>query len=160
MAKNNSGKTVVFTMGLPGAGKSTVINARFPGGLMVDPDSMKESHPDYDPKNPAALHAWSQEETEKLWQRTLADRTEALVIVDGTGTNSDKMVRRIREAQAAGYDCHLVYVRVRLATAIERNANRERVVPEHIICEKHRDIAVAFEIVAGAADTNQIVDND
>jgi predicted ABC-type ATPase len=160
MTNNNSGKMAIFSMGLPGAGKSTVIGERFPGGLPVDPDTIKALHPDYDPKNPAALHAWSQEETERLWQATMADRSEDLVIVDGTGTNSDKMVRRIREAQAAGYHCRLVYVRVKLATAIFRNANRERVVPEQIIREKHRDIATAFEIVSGSADSTEIVDND
>jgi len=157
----NNTRTVVFTMGLPGAGKSTVANREMPNAAWIDPDEIKKSHPDYDPKNADAIHAWSQEETEKVWQNLLAGNTDDdITIMDGTGTNAEKMIRRIRQAQAAGFKAELFYVRVSLKTAIYRNANRERVVPEHIIRQKALDITTAFDICASEADAVQVINND
>ncbi len=152
---------MIFTMGLPGAGKSTVLGQL---GLLathnvIDPDAHKARHPEYDPNAPELLHAWSSLEAEKEFQGACA-AGEGLWIVDGTGTNSDKMVRRIRQAQAVGFTCRVVYVRVTLATALERNANRTRVVPENVVREKALDITTAFEIVAAVADSVTVVDND
>jgi len=152
---------IVFTMGLPGAGKSTVIDRL---GLLathgvIDPDLIKTEQPDYDPKRPEVHHEWSSEEAERRFQAALAAGSESW-IVDGTGTNAEKMIRRIREAQAAGFTTRLLYVRVRLATALSRNASRERVVPEAIVREKARDVATAFELVAASADAVQVVNND
>ncbi len=158
---NPAAPEMVFTMGLPGAGKSTTLGRL---GLLdthtvIDPDAFKAAHPDYDPKNPAALHAWSSNRAEQQFLGAIA-AGEGLWIVDGTGTNSDKMVRRMRQAQAMGFSCRLVYVRVTLATALARNAARERIVPESIVCEKALDITTAFDIVSATADTITVVDND
>lgn len=152
---------MVFTMGLPGSGKSTTL-ARL--GLTdthrtIDPDAHKQSHPDYDPKNPAALHAWSNEKAEAEFQGALTAGT-GLWIVDGTGTNAEKMIRRIRQAKAAGFTVRLVYVRVILQTALERNAARERTVPETVVREKALDITTAFALTKDEADTVVVVDND
>ena len=158
---NTPANEMVFTMGLPGAGKSTTLTRM---GLTathhtIDPDAHKARHPDYDPKQPELLHAWSSKEAEKEFMAACA-AGEGLYIVDGTGTNSDKMVRRIRQAQAMGFTCRLVYVRVSLATALERNAARERTVPEEIVREKALDIATSFEIVSAVADVVDVQDND
>ena len=152
---------IIFTMGLPGAGKSTTMGRM---GLLdthtvIDPDAIKLSIPGYDPKNPEAVHAQSKLIAERQFKSAIA-AGEGLFVVDGTGTNSDKMVRRIREAQAMGFTCKVLYVRVKLSTSIERNANRERVVPEYVIREKALDITTAFEIVARFADEMVVVDND
>ncbi len=164
MKDTNSTQTapeMVFTMGLPGSGKSTTLGRM---GLLathqvIDPDAFKRSHPDYDPKAPELLHAWSSLEAEKAYQAATAS-TAGLWVVDGTGTNSDRMVRRIRQAQAMGFRCRLVYVRVSLATALSRNASRERSVPEQVIREKALDIATAFELVASVVDEVTVWDND
>lgn len=151
-------REMVFTMGLPGAGKSYVAERDYPGFEMIDPDAYKAAHPDYDPKNPAALHEWSQIETERAFARAMAEGGR--YVVDGTGTNAEKMVRRIREARAAGFDVTLLYVTVSLATSLARNASRERVVPEHVIRSKAADIATAFDIVSREADTVRVVENE
>lgn len=152
---------MIFTMGLPGAGKSTTLGNL---GLLdthhvIDPDAHKARHPEYDPKAPELLHAWSSLEAEKEFQGACA-AGEGLWIVDGTGTNSDKMVRRIRQAQAMGFTCRIVYCRVTLKTALHRNATRARTVPENIVREKALDITTAFEIVSAVADEVTVVDND
>lgn len=152
---------MVFTMGLPGAGKSTAM-ARL--GLtathsVIDPDLIKATMPGYDPKRPEIGHEESTLAAERMFLAAVASG-EGRWIVDGTGTNVEKMVRRIRQAQAMGFRCRLVFVRVSLATALARNAARERTVPASIVREKALDMATAFELVSGAADEITVIDND
>jgi len=159
-AAPNATPTVVFSMGLPAAGKSTWVNANLSEThTILDPDAVKESHPDYDPKDPQALHAWSQEIIESRWADVLA-RGAGQYVLDGTGTNAEKMVRRMLEARAAGYRVALVYVRCTLATSLKRNAARARVVPEDVVRGKARDISTAYAIVAPVADSVEVIDND
>jgi len=155
----NPTPTAVLTMGLPGAGKSTVIaRMGFDSMLLIDPDKVKESHPNYDPKNPAALHVWSKQVTEAQIAEAIANGND--MVIDGTGTNVEKMVQRINSLQANGYTVKVVYVSVSVKTAIARNAARERTVPTEIILEKAEAIATAAEIVAHYADEMTIVAND
>jgi predicted ABC-type ATPase len=153
-------RIAIFTQGLPGAGKSFVIAKEYgEADLVIDPDAVKESHPDYDPKCPEALHAWSKEITEGQYRAAIVHPVNVLVI-DGTGNNSEKMVRKIREVQAAGYEAHLLYVKVSLETSLARNAAREGNVPEHVVLEKAEDIETAHESVAAYADVTKIINND
>ena len=151
---------VVFSMGLPAAGKSTWIAANLGDThTVLDPDAVKESHPDYDPATPHELHVWSQEIVEAQWQAALTAGA-GLWVMDGTGTNAEKMVRRINEAKAAGYRVELVYVRCTLKTSLQRNAARARVVPPAVVKAKALDISTSHEIVAPHADAVTIIDND
>lgn len=152
---------MIFTMGLPGAGKSTVIrkNKLAEGAQVIDPDAAKESHPDYDPKNPAALHEWSKKITDLAFAEALI-AGEGFFVIDGTGTNAEKMVRKIKEAQGAGFEVELLYVQVSLRASLARNAARARNVPEAIVREKSQDIATSFEIVSRYADTIRVIVND
>ncbi len=160
---NGAAKTtaeIVFTMGLPAAGKSTWIAANLADShTVIDPDAIKESHPDYDPKNPAALHAWSKEISEAMFADALAGG-EGLWVVDGTGTNAEKMVRRIRQAEDAGFATRLVFIRCTLETSLLRNAARVRNVPEQVVREKARDVHTAFALISPHAQTVETVDND
>ena len=151
---------VVFSMGLPAAGKSTWIAAHLSDThTVLDPDAVKEAHPDYNPASPHELHAWSQEVVEAEWQAALAGGA-GLWVMDGTGTNAEKMVRRINEAKAAGYRVELVYVRCTLETSLQRNAARTRVVPPAVVRAKALDISTSFEIVAPHADAVTVINND
>jgi len=156
----NSNPEMVFTMGLPAAGKSTVAVERFGDThTMIDPDAIKESHPDYNPARPQDLHQWSQEVAEQMFAAAV-ESGDGRWVVDGTGTNAEKMVRRIKQSKAAGFTVRLVYVVCSLQTSIARNAARPRVVPVDVIIGKARDIATAFEIVAPFADTVETIDNN
>jgi predicted ABC-type ATPase len=151
---------MVFTMGLPAAGKSTIANARFGGTHeMIDPDAIKASHPDFNPADPAALHAWSQEVTEAAFAAAITSRTGRFVI-DGTGTNAEKMVRRMQQARAAGFAINLMFITCTIETSLTRNANRTRNVPEQIIIAKARDIETSFKIVAPFADQIEVIENN
>lgn len=154
-------KKAILTMGLPAAGKSTVINTSFNYNgqyKMVDPDLFKASHPDYDPKNPNALHAWSQIETEKAVFQYISAGVD--MIIDGTGTNVEKMYKYVSLLQGQGYFVELVYVTVSLETSLRRNALRNRNVPESVVREKASTIAYAFELIAPKVDKVTVIDNE
>jgi predicted kinase len=151
--------TMVFTMGTPGGGKTRVSTRLYPGYNRLDPDAFKPLHPDYDPKNAGLVHDWSTEMEEAAFEAALAGG-KGLWVVDGTGANAEKMVRRMTEAKAAGFETVLLYVKTTLATALKRNAARERVVPEPLVREKARNIATSFTLVAPHADKVEVVEND
>ena len=52
-------KKVVFMLGSPASGKSTVAKKKYSDMVILDCDEIKKEHPDYDPKNPSLVHEWS-----------------------------------------------------------------------------------------------------
>jgi predicted GTPase len=58
MKNSNKEKIAILTMGLPGAGKSYVVNKNFNTSefTVIDPDAIKEEKEDYNPKQPAIYH--------------------------------------------------------------------------------------------------------
>lgn len=153
-------KKAIFTMGLPGAGKSTVVNKLYSVDcfVVIDPDLIKEEMPDYDPKHPEVHHEWSKNQA--LIRQESAINEGKNLIIDGTGTNVEKMYAQIKMLQAQGYSVTLLYVEVRLETAIARNASRPRVVPEEIIREKWEFVETSFEILSKIADEVVRIKND
>ncbi len=154
-------REMVFTMGLPAAGKSTAIRER---GLtethtIIDPDLFKLEHPDYDPKDPGALHVWSTEQSERMFLRAVSTNGGRWV-VDGTGVNAERMIRKMTTAKAMGFRVTLLYVQVSLTTALRRNAARARTVPEHVVRSKALDITTSFALVAPHADVVDVFPND
>jgi predicted kinase len=154
---NPTTPTAVFMMGGPGAGKSYVRKREYPTLPVVDCDMFKAAHPDYDPSNPAALHAWSSQQCTKEFFRRLSG--DDSFVYDGTGTNAEKMVDWMLKAQSAGFRVELVYVSCPLHTALRRNRERERFVPEHIVREKHEVVDTAFMICRGYADSVRVIEN-
>jgi predicted kinase len=155
-------KKAILTMGLGGAGKSTIIDrdyAEFKNiATLIDPDRIKEEKEDYDPKQPEVYHVWSKEEAKKRMMTAMVNGEN--LIIDGTGTNVEKMAKWINELQVMGYTVELLYVQVSLQTALCRNSQRDRVVPEHIIREKADFISTAFEILSSRANIVTVKNND
>ena len=150
-------KKLIIMAGLPGSGKSYVRENKFSDMQYVDCDELKKSIKGYDPKNPGSVHEQSKI-VEK--QKIYSNMAEGISFVyDTTATNSDKVVKMIKEAQSIGYEVTIVYVKTTLATSLERNSKRERVVPESIILEKYEQITASMEIVKIFADKFEIVNN-
>ena len=148
-------KRVIFMMGGPAAGKSTVRKLRYAGFKVLDSDEIKMSHPDYDPKNPGVFHAWSADLLVKKFYVFLSQNES--FVYDGTGSTAEKYVAYIKAAQSAGFETVICYVKTSLAIALERNSKRDRVVPEYIVREKHSLIGISFEIVSSYADRIEVV---
>lgn len=151
-------KKMVIMAGISGAGKSTIAKKLFDGWKTIDCDELKKQCKGYDAKNPGAVHEESKR-LEKI-ELTKAICGEENFIYDTTATNSERIVSLIKDAQSFGWFVEIVYVKVKLATALKRNANRERVVPEYIIREKNALITQSIEIISSYADDIKIINND
>ena len=62
------------------------------------------------------------------------------MLVDGTGGKYNKMVRQKEAAEALGYDTMLLFVDTSEEIAVERNANRERKLPEQKVRQLWSDV--------------------
>lgn len=150
---------IVFTMGLPAAGKTTVAQMTYGAThQFIDCDTVKESHPEYDPSNPATLHSWSKTVVREMMNKVLESGV-GQIVYDTTGTNAVRMAREMAEAREAGFKVTLVLVSVPLTVSLERNLSRPRVVPMGVLIEKADIINRVFEDIKTHADEVQIIDN-
>ncbi len=150
----------IFTMGLPGAGKTTCVVSKYESShIVIDSDRIMSTHPEYDPSRPDALYEWASAEAEAMFMRSVGSRNGRF-LVDSTGTNAERMVRQMTAAKSMGFRVCLIYVQCQIATSLRRNASRPRKVPEWVIQQKALDIATSFEIVAPHADDVRVVHND
>lgn len=145
---------MIFTAGLPAAGKSTAAELAYPDARHIDPDEFK--HPD---KDPAEQHAASKEAADKLFNMAL-DFEAGRWVYHKTGTSTEKMIGMFEAARRAGFTVKLLFVRCDLDTSLERNRKRDRTVPEHIIHEKADEMNEAFKELRWEADEVEIIDND
>ena len=153
--------TLFLMMGGPASGKGTIISkTSYLNTLeVVDCDTFKAEHPDYDPKNiTQEVHDFSIVLCERAFFAALG--TGASFIYDGTGCNAEKYVAKTAEAHAAGYNVEVVYVTCSMATALIRNAARPRSVPENLLRDKYSTIATSFEIISRYVDNTTVINND
>ena len=133
---------MIFMAGLPGSGKTTAIKKLY--GLdnveLLDIDVEMIEHPAYNVDDRAAVYAlpgayeWADRKVgERLRCILGAVSPPPLVVLDGTGTKVARRVMRMNEARSAGFRTTLLYVKVGLATALQRNSGRKRVVPEDVM---------------------------
>ena len=62
------------------------------------------------------------------------------LIIDGTGKDYDKIAKQSIQLRQLGYDTHMIFVNTSLDTALERNAARERSVPESIAIKSWKTV--------------------
>jgi len=82
------------------------------------------------------------------------------LMIDGTGRDFDKMAREKARAEELGYDTFMIFVDTSLPVALERNAKRERVLPEKSVkdlWQQVQDNKDRYEALFG--DNFVIVDN-
>ncbi len=159
--QDNPQLVAIFTMGLPAAGKSTLVKGRYGNDenwTIVDPDAIAEGLPGYDPKAPQLVHAQASKLAEEAFKYTIENKITNLVL-DTTGTKADKLVRRMKEARKAGYKIRLLFVTVPLEISLARNNARDRTVPESVVLEKAAMVNEAFNTAKKTADEVEVVDN-
>jgi len=131
-----------FLAGGPGSGKSYVVRKTTGGtGLKVvnsDPAfekllkdagrSLKMSGED--PQRDE-IRGKAKELTKKIGKNYIEGRIG--LIIDGTGKKYDGIAKQKAELESIGYDCYMIFVNTSLDIALERNAKRERTVPEDIV---------------------------
>ena len=151
-------KQVVFTAGLPASGKSTTAKKIYQGFLFLDCDEIKKQHPDYNPKAPELIHEWSKKQLKINIQKALEEGIN--VVIDTTATNKHRLLKEITMFKKAGYKTTILYCSVKLETALQRNAKRERTVPPEIIYEKHEKIEKVIDILKYEVDNFIYKDNN
>ena len=139
-----------FLAGGPGSGKSYVVRKTTGGtGLqIVNSDDAFEKYlkiAGLSKKMPASEEKPRDIERARAKKVTKA-REEGYVggrlgiIIDGTGKDYDKIAKQSIQLRQLGYDTHMIFVNTSLDTALERNAKRDRSVPESIAVKSWKDV--------------------
>ena len=139
-----------FLAGGPGSGKSYVVR-RTTGGLglkIVNSDnafekllrdaglSLKMPPEEEEPRD--VVRARAKAITKKQQANYIEGRLG--LIIDGTGKDYDKIAKQATELKQLGYDVHMIFVNTSLDTALERNANRARSVPEPLVVKSWKSV--------------------
>ena len=139
-----------FLAGGPGSGKSYVVRKTTGGtGLrVVNSDdafeallkkanlSLKMPAEEEEPRERVRVRAKA---VTKQRQANYIDGRIGLII-DGTGKDYDKIAKQATELKQLGYEVHMIFVNTSLDTALERNAKRDRSVPEDIVVKSWNDV--------------------
>ena len=180
----------VFMAGGPGSGKSYTAKELF-GGSQNIPSSVStasglklvNSDPAFEHNlkkagvDPSELSSLSDEDFKKMTvgpdsprgkAKRIRDKQQDLymmgrlgVVIDGTGDDFGKIAAKKAEMEEAGYDTMMVFVNTSLEVAQERNAARDRKLPEKLVKEIWSDVQEnmgAFQSLFGG-ENFVIVDN-
>ena len=139
-----------FLAGGPGSGKSYVVK-RATGGLgmkIVNSDVQFEKKlkdaglstdlRELDPTTRDTIRARAKEITKKQKANYVEGRLG--LIIDGTGKDYDKIAKQATQLKQLGYDVHMIFVNTSLDTALERNATRDRKLPDSIVTQSWNDV--------------------
>ncbi len=181
----------VFLAGGPGSGKTYVAKGLFgiPERINVSQSGMKmvnsdkelkyllnkfgfgtdlDSLPDEvfsnltNPKDPkySGLRNFAKDLTGE--RRRLYQNGRLGMIIDGTGDDFKKIAMEKAELEKIGYQTYMIFVNTTLEVALERNENRDRVLPEKIVSDSHKEVnrnIGAFQGLFGSGNF-MIVDNN
>ena len=131
-----------FLAGGPGSGKSYVVRYSTGGtGLrVVNSDDVFEKYlkdAGLSLKMPPDEWEANQKERGRAKKVTVSRQKNYIegrigMVIDGTGARYDNISTQKADLEALGYDRHMIFVNTSLDVALERNAARERTVPEDV----------------------------
>tara|TARA_R110000824_G_scaffold112318_3_gene261420 strand:- start:276 stop:1166 length:891 start_codon:yes stop_codon:yes gene_type:complete len=127
-------KTLYFMFGLPGSGKSTWIAKNIPRIMNISADKIKMGYQNFNQKNPEEFHEQSVVEAERRFMGAIDN--DVAFVFDSGGINNSYSARLIQKATEKCWHIKLVHIDTPLSVCLERNAARERNVPEDAIIEK------------------------
>jgi len=84
------------------------------------------------------------------------------MIIDGTGDDFQKISREKAELEKIGYQTYMIFVNTTLEVALQRNELRDRVLPQSIVSDSHKEVnrnIGAFQGLFGGSNF-MIVDNN
>jgi len=139
-----------FLAGGPGSGKSYVVR-RTTGGTglkVVNSDdafesllkkaglSLKMPPEEFERKEKVRAHA--KELTSKRQANYLEGRLG--LIIDGTGRQSDKILRQKASLEELGYDTYMIFVNTSMDVALQRNEKRARSLQPSFVIKSWKDV--------------------
>ena len=139
-----------FLAGGPGSGKSYVVRKTTGGtGLKIvnSDDAFEKLLKDAGlslkmPPEEEKPRDVQRKRAKELTKKRQANYIEGRIglIIDGTGKDYDKIAKQSIQLRQLGYDTHMIFVNTSLDTALERNAARERSVPESIAIKSWKTV--------------------
>lgn len=154
-------KEAIFMVGLPGSGKTTWIKSKPSLGkhTLVSADEIRVSDPDYDPKDPEALHEKCVKKAE-LQMYKLGDEGFN-IIMDGGGINNHYTERIILNLKEMGYFIKIVFIDTPVDICVLRNKERynqgERFVPISAVIDKSYRLKKSVEQLSKLSDDFEVV---
>jgi len=141
----------VFLAGGPGSGKSFVVGKtalKALGFRLINSDDafekgLKKAGLTTNPEDIAsaqgqAVRASAKALTGKIMTRALEGRMG--IVVDGTGKDYAKIKKQVDEVRKLGYSVHMIFVNTDLETAMTRNNNRPRSLPDDMVGKMWKDV--------------------
>ena len=139
-----------FLAGGPGSGKSYVVRKTTGGtGLKVvnSDDAFEKLLKDANlslkmPPEEKAPREVQRKRAKALTKSRRDNYVEGRIglIIDGTGKDYEKIASQSKDLRQLGYDTHMIFVNTSLDTALQRNAERPRSVPESIVVKSWNDV--------------------
>ena len=139
-----------FLAGGPGSGKSYVVRKTTGGtGLKVvnSDDAFEKLLRDANlslkmPPEEKAPREVQRKRAKALTKSRRDNYVEGRIglIIDGTGKDYDKIASQSKDLRQLGYDTHMIFVNTSLDTALQRNAERPRSVPDSIVVNSWNDV--------------------
>lgn len=131
----------IFTLGLPGSGKSTFLKVFEESNkfITVSADEIRLTLPNYDPQKPELVHETCVKMAEERVYELMRQNKD--LIMDGGSINDHYTERIIKELQANNYEVEVHFINTPVHICIQRNNERkargERFVPTSAIIDKH-----------------------
>ncbi len=138
-----------FLAGGPGSGKSYVVKKTTGGtGLQIvnSDDAFERYLKDAGISLKMSTDDPRRDEIRDKAKKVIKKRQDNYVegrlglIIDGTGKNFDKIAKQSNDLKQLGYDTHMIFVNTSLDVALERNAKRDRTVPESIAVQSWKEV--------------------
>jgi len=152
-------KRLVMMAGVPASGKTFIRKKHYQDYKVIDCDEYKiQLVKDGVRVDSQTLHNLSKElETATILHCFKNDES---FLYDSTNSNDFYALRLIDYAKSLGYYVELCYVKVSLKTALARNRERDRYVPEQIIREKFEELIGTIDFVKTKVDKFVEYSND
>lgn len=141
----------VFLAGGPGAGKSFIVGKtalKALGFRLINSDDafengLKKAGLTTDPADIAsaqgqAVRAKAKALTGRMMTRALQGRLG--IVIDGTGKDYTKIKSQVDILRELGYAVHMIFVNTDLETAMSRNNNRPRSLPDDMVSKMWKDV--------------------
>lgn len=142
----------VFLAGGPGSGKSFIVGQtalQALGMKLINSDPAFEAALEkagLDKGNPSDIASDKGQEargrakvlTKK--QMNLAVNGRLGLIIDGTGKDADKLKKQSTQLKKLGYETAMIYVNTNLETALQRNRERKRSLPDSMVQKMWKEV--------------------
>ena len=142
----------VFLAGGPGSGKSFIVGKTGLvniGMKLVNSDDEFErrlKNAGLDKSNPDDIFSPQGQALRGKAKKTTANKQDMYIkgrlglVIDGTGKDSAKMIRQQKDLEKMGYDTAMIFVDTDLETALVRNQERDRKLPDDEVKKMHREV--------------------